>query len=328
MARTVSTPRLLLNLILSTLCAPALAFSWCCEGHQIIALIALKQLNPNALNRAHHLLRGRRVDSHLERLCGANTLDVFADVSTWADDIRNERRETASWHFIEIPLDAPRNDLNRFCPSKAGCVTKAIHEQMERLRSGNGTDRERAEALMFLIHFVGDLHQPLHTAGNGDRGGNCLPVTFFGTRPELQGNTPEELAKESFRPNLHGVWDNDLVAKVSGKWTVTEFSNRLSREFVMQIALWKEQSINVDNWAWENHRQAVRTAYGQLSKPVPREMAQTVGDCSDNNHVSQRMKRLNERLGNPYLRAARPVLKEQLVKAGTRLAMLLNQLWP
>lgn len=328
MARTASASTLLLTLILSGLCTPALTFAWGCEGHQIIALIALKQLSPNALNRAHQLLRGRPIDSHLERLCGTTTLDVFADVSTWADDIRNERRETAAWHFIEIPLDASRNDLSHSCPSQAGCVIKAIHEQIDLLKSGNGTDRERTEALMFLIHFVGDLHQPLHTAGNGDRGGNCLPVTFFGTRPELQGNTPVELAKESFRPNLHGVWDNDLIAKVSGKRTVTEFANLLSREFVTQIVSWKRQSINVDNWAWESHRQAVGTAYGKLPKPVPREMAQTVGGCSDNSHVSQRMKKLNEKLGKPYLRAAKPVLKEQLVKAGTRLAMLLNQLWP
>ncbi len=328
MARRLSASRFLLTLTLSSLWTPAFAFAWGCEGHQAIALIALQQLSPNALNKSHQLLRGKPIDSHLERLCEANTLDVLANVSTWADDIRNDRRETALWHFIEIPLNKPHNELDHFCPSEAGCVVRAIHQQVDLLRSGGGTERKRAEALMFLIHFVGDLHQPLHTAGNGDRGGNCLPVTFFGARPELQGNTPEELAKENFRPNLHAAWDNELVKRVSGNRTVAEFSAMLNREFAMQIAAWKRQPINVDHWAWESHQLAVRTAYGKLPKPVPREIAQRVGDCSDNNHVSKRMKRLNERLGSQYLRAAKPVLKEQLVKAGTRLAMLLNQIWP
>ena len=252
MSYKIIASKFLFALIFSSLCTPAAAFAWGCEGHQLIALIALKQLVPNALNKAHQLLRGKPIDSHLERLCEASALDVLVNVSTWADDIRNERRETAHWHFVEIPLNAPRNDLNHFCPSEAGCVVKAIHEHADLLRSGSGTIRKKAEALMFLIHFVGDLHQPLHTAGNGDRGGNCLPIAFFGTRPELQGNTMEELAKENFRPNLHAVWDNDLVKRVSGNRTVSEFSELLSREFVKQIASWKRQPINIDDWSWES----------------------------------------------------------------------------
>src|SRR2546429_8263064 len=98
MASTVSTSRLLLTLILSALCTPALAFSWGCEGHQIIALIALKQLNPNALTRAHQLLRARRVYFPLERRCGGNTIGVFCDGSTRADAIRNESKRTLSLH--------------------------------------------------------------------------------------------------------------------------------------------------------------------------------------------------------------------------------------
>jgi hypothetical protein len=102
----------------------------------------------------------------------------------------------------------------------------------------------------------------------------------------------------------------------------------LSQDFASQIATWKLQPVSIDDWAWESHEQVVDTAYGKLSKPVPHETPQDVGHCSDKNHVSMRMKALNEKVGPNYRNAVRPVIEEQCAKAGTRLAMLLNQIWP
>jgi hypothetical protein len=110
------------------------------------------------------------------RFCEPTGLAPFADLSTWADDIRQERKETAGWHFIDIPLGAARDRLNEACGSSGVCVTAAIRRQLEVLRSASAGRREQAEALLFVIHFAGDLHQPLHAATNNDRGGNCLPV--------------------------------------------------------------------------------------------------------------------------------------------------------
>ena len=82
------------------------------------------------------------------------------------------------------------------------------------------------------------------------------------------------------------------------------------------------------NWAWESHELAVNISYGKLSTTIPVETPTTVHTCKDDSNVSTRMLALHERIGQQYVNEAGPVIKEQLAKAGTRLAVLLNQLWP
>jgi hypothetical protein len=303
------------------------AFPWGCEGHRTIALIALKQLGPGAFTKVHQLLQGQPSDPTLPRLCPPSHLDPFVDVSTWADDIRDQRPETAPWHFMDIPLKASRNKLSDFC-SPAGCVTRALQQQLDLLRSGSGDRRQQVEALMFVIHFVGDLHQPLHTTTNNDRGANCLPVTFFGTEPTREGYTSQESAKENYHPNLHGIWDTGLIQRIQQNQTLTAFANRLSHTFASQIAAWQQEPSNLDDWAWESHQAAVTTAYGKLPQAVSPETPQPVRQCSDDHHVSTRLKNLHEKVSAQYLHDVTPVIEQQLAKAGSRLAMLLNQLWP
>src|SRR5438034_9533029 len=83
------------------------AFPWGCEGHRTVALIAMRQLTPNALAMANQLLQGQP-DPPLHRFCGSSGLDPFADLSTWADDFRDTPpgKDTALWHFIDVPLVA------------------------------------------------------------------------------------------------------------------------------------------------------------------------------------------------------------------------------
>src|SRR5260370_21005184 len=90
--------------ILLLTAAPALP--WGCEGHQAVALIAMKQLSAHALALVNQLLAGQPIDPALNRFCGPNALPAFAAVSTSADDIRKPRPDTPDRHFIDIPLGA------------------------------------------------------------------------------------------------------------------------------------------------------------------------------------------------------------------------------
>jgi hypothetical protein len=297
------------------------AFSWGCLGHRTIALIAFEQLTPHSRDMASHLLEGEPAGPSWHSFCGSSDLVPFAQTSTWADDIRRERKDTGSWHFIDIPLDANRAAITEDCPAASGCVTSAIRRQIEVLRSASAGKQEQAEALMFLVHFVGDLHQPLHAADNDDRGGNCVAVALFDRRPEPAG------ADQNYRPNLHGVWDTDLVDLIAGQRDATALAETLRADFAPEMKRWKLEPIDVDEWAWQSHELAVEVAYGKLPNRVPVEAPRPVESCADRD-MGKRMYELHEEIGEQYEQAATPVIRRQLALAGTRLAMLLNQIWP
>ena len=303
------------------LCATP-AFPWGCEGHRTVALVALEQLNPHAREISANLLQGEPSDPSQHIFCGQSDLPPFAAMSTWADDVREKRKETAPWHFIDVPLGAGRGQVNDACPTATGCVTSAIRGQLDVLRSESVGHTQKAEALMFLIHFVGDLHQPLHAAANNDRGGNCVPVTFFDHEPK------ESPAGENFRPNLHGVWDTDLVERTDNEHDPVKFAERLSEEFKTEMNSWKQQPLNLDDWVWESHRLAKAVVYGDLPEKIAVEAPQPVESCADDSHIAKRLYQLHEKIDDRYLGEAAPVIRRQLARAGTRLAMLLNQIWP
>ena len=165
-------------LIFALLVLPSPALAWGAEGHEIAALIAARELTPAARAQAAHLLGGEAM--------------LVLD-SNWADEIRDQRRDTGRWHFVDIPLTAPGYDPRRDCPDRA-CVVAQIENDMRILGDRRLSDGARAEALRFLIHFVADVHQPLHAEDNEDRGGNQVRV---------------EIGRE--RSNLHHIWDADVV---------------------------------------------------------------------------------------------------------------------
>jgi len=296
------------------------ALPWGCQGHRIVALIALEQLNSHARMEANTLLEGPIYDATLRRFCPASTLPPLADLASWADDVRNQRKETAGWHFIDIPLNGRKKSVTEACPA-SGCVTSAIRQQVEILRSTSASKRQKAEALMFVVHFVGDLHQPLHSADNDDRGGNCVAVAFFDHKPETSGSG------QNYRPNLHGVWDTDLLERVSQGDEPAAFAAALRTEFVADMKRWMRQPVDVDAWAWESHKVAVKTVYGKLPRKIAVEPPRPVESCADHD-MGKRMYDLHEEIDQRYLRAVSPVIRRQLARAGTRLAALLNQVWP
>ena len=165
------------------------ARAWDREGHRLTALVAEAYLTPATQEEVRSLL-------------GKESL---ADVASWADEYRQGHPETGPWHYDNIPAAADRYDRERDCPASRDatspwrdCVTDRVFYFEQRLGDA-GLDRgQRAQALKFLVHFIGDLHQPLHTIGDA-RGGNDLHVKVFGS--QCRGGTC----------NLHEVWDTELV---------------------------------------------------------------------------------------------------------------------
>ena len=166
--------------IVSLAVVPQSAWAWGNEGHKIVALIAASELTPVAKAQVEQLLSGDAVTS-------------MADVSTWADKIRRDRPETGAWHYVNIEITSTGYDAARDCPND-GCMVAQVQRDIAIVGDRTLAQPIRAEALRFLIHFVGDLHQPLHAADNHDRGGNQVRVVLNGERK-----------------NLHAVWDTDVI---------------------------------------------------------------------------------------------------------------------
>lgn len=157
---------------------PVPAQAWGPRGHEIVALIAMTELAPPARKQVARLLGG--------------TVMMVHDAN-WADEVRDQRRNTATWHYVDIPLEAPGYDARRDCPDH-DCVVAQIENDLRVLSNPRLSDAVRAEALRFLIHFVADVHQPLHAEDHGDRGGNQVRVIIG-----------------RYRANLHRVWDSEVV---------------------------------------------------------------------------------------------------------------------
>jgi hypothetical protein len=310
-------------LLFALVSLPAPARAWGCKGHQVVALLAEKHLNPRALAMAKKVLAEGPIDPNLSRYCKEGGTDPLADASTWPDDIRSIRPEASPWHYIDIPRGASVHDVEKFCDPKESCVTRAITDQLAILRSADPSPQKRADALRFLIHFVGDLHQPLHAITNNDQGGNCVPVAFFDTLPQVRN--PQS---ESYAPNLHGVWDTNILEMATTGKTVDQVASDLDQGFQSKMAHWQRGPANVDGWARESYQLAMKNVYGKLPVRIPVETPQSIASCADDNHVSTRMLKLNERLDEPYQTMAIPIVRERLAQAGARLALLLNQLWP
>jgi nuclease S1 len=197
---------------------------WSDEGHRLVARLAETRLTPRTAEAVRELLGGQSL----------------ADASLWADQIRGLRRETAPLHYVNIPLTANAYLPARDCP-RGRCIIAAIESDERVLADASAPTAKRAEALRFLIHFIGDLHQPLHVSDDGDRGGNDRPVTFLGTSR-----------------NLHQVWDGELI-QASGM-NESQYYDHL-RLMMASLDLSALERGSVADWAMEGHRIAAEHAY-------------------------------------------------------------------
>lgn len=172
------------------MCAPA--FAWGPDGHVIVANIAQGRLTPAAQAKVSAMLGGASL----------------ASVSNWADEIRPERRETSRWHFINFAEGATHYVPSRDCVFIEGQGDRIIAAIDRVLADLKRSDTSRIDALKFLAHFVGDLHQPFHAIAT-ERRESGIRVSFFDKRT-----------------NLHAVWDSGLIAHA----TNTRGLHNLSRK--------------------------------------------------------------------------------------------------
>lgn len=191
-----------LAILVTLLSSPDSLVAWGGQGHRLVGLIAAERLTPNAKQNVAWLLDGQ----------------TLADVSSWADSLTSDQVQTAYWHYLNIPPGAGGYDRDRDCPKQPGvdagarndrwrdCVVDRIAYWEERLGDPKLDRADRATALKFIVHFIGDLHQPFHALGVG-RGGNDVKVRVFG-----EANCGNDPARPS-PCNLHSVWDGRLIAR-------------------------------------------------------------------------------------------------------------------
>jgi hypothetical protein len=203
------------------LCVPP-ASAWGPRGHRIVARLAEAQLTPRALAAARELLALR----------GARHL---SDVAVWADDLRDTDpelfRRTRRLHFVNFRSDGCIYDPPRDCPD-GQCAVAALARYSAILADRSNAPAVRAEALAFVVHLVGDIHQPLHAGYRRDAGGNDFQVRWRG-----QGS------------NLHRVWDSAMLD--STHLSTAQYARKLSAERTPIAAggtpaEWAEESCRID----------------------------------------------------------------------------------
>jgi len=303
--------------LLFLLASPASA--WWCEGHEVIALIAENHLTPSALAGVTALLKSQPIDPSVRRFCQNRPNDLMADASTWADDVKKDEK-TGTWHYMDIPLGQKHGDPEEWCKpvgpvdngrERTGCVLSALRYNLNILHNDKESDAERAKALRYLIHLVGDLHQPLHTTANNDQGGNCTPIQFF-SDPKIT--------------NLHSVWDGMIFQRdmLPVGTSLSDVAGTLDRKFESKRKSWTKGGIGFDKWAWEGHEIAQKVTFGKLEPKITPEPFEENVSCKD--HAEQ-YTALHLRVDPAYQEASAPVVEEQIAKAGYRLAEVLNQVW-
>jgi nuclease S1 len=283
------------NVVLAIVLFPVTAWAWGSDGHEIVAFIAADNLTHAAQSHVANIL-GVPADKRSVEL-------AMEKASTIPDSrFREEDPATAPWHFIDICLQDRRQDVPARC-GRRNCVTGKIEEYSRRLKAGNYDHWGAAGDLAFLIHFVGDVHQPLHAANDSDRGGNCVIVDTRSREGEL-----------------HGVWDTTVVRGLeysldSGRPETT--ARRLEEKYAAERD--KDSWIHADDIAWESNQIARTDIYAALQIPI--EPCEPAADACIN-PVGRPVE-----LSASYLDHADEIAGHQLAKAGFRLASLLNGIW-
>lgn len=209
------------------------ATAWGPEGHRIVGDIAQWRLMPEAQRKIEK-------DFNIKRL---------ADVSDWADEVKDTRHQK-KWHFTNIEKMAHGYNRQRDC-ANGECVTEIIPRYEKILRDTSASVEKRKEALMYLVHFVADAHQPLHLGNEEDKGGNNVSLNFSGRTT-----------------NLHALWDSDLIHHYK-KASLVKYAHKLNRKIHEQDALRWTQSQVVD-WTNESRSLALDFAYSpMLTAEVP-----------------------------------------------------------
>lgn len=265
------------------------SFAWGEFAHRKTAEIAQANLTPAARAEVRRILaQGASVDTP------DCPLSTIGDASVWPDCARamgDRFAFSAPWHYQNIDVCKPF-DITANCPD-GNCVTAQIPKQLAIVADRRATPAARAQALAFVVHLVGDMHMPLHIGDKHDRGGNDVRAIYG--------------VKDPDRMNLHRIWDSDLAERaLTDPPAVTARSVSAADRKAMAggtIADWARES-------WELSRTLV---YPQL-RDLPDSCPIAAGTRS----------RARPIIDARYVEAAKQPLRQQVERAGVRLAMLLN----
>jgi hypothetical protein len=215
--RTRALRRLACVAIALALVVAAPVVAWSALGHKLVGELAQRHLTPAA-------------NAEVARLLAGEAEPTLAGVATWADDLRNKDPEsfkrTSRWHYVNLSSDKCRYRPERDC--KGGeCIIAAIDAQRAILADRSQPIERRRDALKFIVHFVGDIHQPMHANAHDDQGGNKYQISL---RTDIE---PEAYARDRYAngvmgTNLHSVWDFYVLAERG--LGLDEYADRLDHE--------------------------------------------------------------------------------------------------
>ena len=293
--------RIAIGLLGIMLCTPSLSLGWGAGGHMMVAQIALKRLNPRAKAQAMALL-ARPINPVA---ISAQSKD-FVNAAHWADDLRPfaEFDFFKLLHFIDKPFSTDGTALPADLPEPDN-VVKALEDNVNILKTSTDKDAQ-AQALRFIIHFVGDIHEPLHCATRvnsanpqGDRGGNLVSIMIPGAGGALK------------KTNLHSYWDGGVgtFPKTGANFASPPLSQipaaaakAMAGNPATDPDLKLDDPFNFNSWADESFALAKSVAYKGMengAKPSAK-----------------------------YNAASLKVVRKRVAWGGYRLAALLNTIWP
>ncbi|KAF2472859.1 phospholipase C/P1 nuclease [Lindgomyces ingoldianus] len=274
--------------------------SWGELGHRTVGYLAEKYLTTDATAMVTELLVNDK------------GYDI-SDAALWADSVKRRTgyTHTRVWHYIDAEDDPPTQcgiKYNRDCKPKKGCIVSAIVNMTSRISSPKLDSTQHKEALMFLIHFLGDIHQPLHTEAL-DRGGNDIHACFD--------------SHCSKKENLHSIWDTQILHKSRGL-PASESDDKVLKDAAQTWAteLFEASSLRVWNWDTVAECKDLKKAEDCALKWAGESNKLVCG------YVLERGVEWIEQndLGGEYFEGAVPVVDEMVSKAGLRLGTWLNEI--
>lgn len=203
------------------------AYSFGILGHRIVGEIAQKHIS-------------KATQKKLNKIAGNETLAMMAN---WPDFMKSDREfsnRTYYWHFVTIPDGMTYETIEK---EPKGDIVESIGRMIEIISDKNASNSQKLEALRFLVHFIGDIHQPLHVGLPDDRGGNDVKVRYFGEMT-----------------NLHHIWDENLIK--GQELSFTEYANEINHAEKSEIKIWENDDIHV--WIKES-MELRKQAYSTLS---------------------------------------------------------------
>uniref|UniRef100_A0A0D6R1Z9 Aspergillus nuclease S1 n=1 Tax=Araucaria cunninghamii TaxID=56994 RepID=A0A0D6R1Z9_ARACU len=276
---------LLLSVVIALASAFPAAQSWGKEGHTATCKIAQDLLNDKAADAVNKLLPDYAVGN-------------LSSVCSWADEIKFRYRWSSQLHYINTPDNKCNFQYSRDCHDDQGekdrCVAGAINNYTAQLESSDG-QYNLTEALLFLSHFMGDIHQPLHVGFTGDEGGNTIDVHWYRQKQ-----------------NLHHVWDSSIIETAMKDYYDSDLNQMIE---AIQQNLTDSWSNDVPGW------EKCSTNETACPNPYATESIRLACDYAYKDVTE------NAVLSDDYFHSRLPIVEEQLAKGGVRLAATLNRIF-